>query len=211
MYTPPDFAEDDPRILHDLMRENPFALLTSNTPDGLVATHLPVVLETNGEGPTTLCGHMAKANPHWRALEANPHALIVFSGPHAYVSPSWYQAGPAVPTWNYAAVHAYGQVSLVTDQEVLDAMVGELTEIHEGDGPLAWRYDSLPDDYRARRVKGIVGFRMEIDRMEGKLKLSQNRPAGDAERVAAALEASADASARDTAAAMRRYGVIGDG
>lgn len=209
MYMPPAFAETDRQILHELMRENAFALLTSSTADGVVATHLPVVLETGGDGPDTLCGHMAKANPHWRALDANPRALIVFWGPHAYVSPSWYEAGPAVPTWNYAAVHAYGEVSLVTDAAALDAIVAGLTATYEGDGPSAWRYDSLPADYKTRQIKGIVGFRMKIERLEGKLKLSQNRPQGDAERVAEALAASPDAAARDTAAAMRRYSLTG--
>lgn len=205
MFTPPAFEESDPDILHGLMRENSFALLVSNARDGPLLSHLPVILDRPDDGPATLYGHMARANPHWRALERQPRAVVVFSGPHAYVSPSWYASAPAVPTWNYLAVHAHGNASLVVDPAELDALLARMVKTFEDGRDAPWRYESLPEDYRFRQIGAIVGFRLPIDRLEGKLKLSQNRPAGDAARVAAALAAGASSAERETAAAMRRF------
>lgn len=204
MYTPTVFAENDPATLHAIMRENGFALLVSGAADGPTASHLPIVLETGRDGAATLVGHMAKANPHWQALEADPRAMVVFSGPHAYVSPSWYASGPAVPTWNYVAVHAFGRARIIESASALLEMMERLVKIYEGDRKRPWQIDSLPEDYKDGKLKGIVGFEIPVDRLEGKLKLSQNQPKGDVERVARAIENDGKPGARQAAAAMRR-------
>lgn len=209
MYIPPLHKEDDPEILHGIMRENGFGLLISSGEDGPTATHVPMMLETGGDGEAALTGHMARANQHLETLANDPKALAVFSGPHAYVSPSWYEASPAVPTWNYVAVHAYGNVSLVEDPAALEPMLTDLVHEYEDPRKTAWRMEDLPEEYRARRMKGIVGFRMAITRLDGKLKLSQNQSAGDAARVANALAEGSPAD-QATAHAMRRYGVAGE-
>ena len=209
MYIPPRFA--DPETLHGIMREYGFALLISTGHDEPFATHLPLALEIDGDGEAMLCGHMAKANQHLDILAGNPNALAVFWGPHAYVSPSWYETTPAVPTWNYVAVHAYGIVSLVDDPAETEPMLTDLVHQDEDGRETPWRMEDLPADYRAGQLKGIVGFRMKINRLEGKLKLSQNRPAVDAMRVAEALANGSSAGDHATAQAMRRYGVVEDG
>jgi transcriptional regulator len=206
MYIPPAFAETDRDTLRDLMREHPFALLISQSADAPLVTHLPLVLDTGAAGNGVLYGHMARANPHWRALEDDPAVVAVFSGPHAYVSPSWYENHPAVPTWNYVAVHAHGRAETIHDPDALAPLLERMVaEFETGDG--AWRFEDQPADFRQRQMKGIVGFRIAIERLEGKIKLSQNRPA-EAVRVAAALDARQDAESHATAAAMRRFGVV---
>jgi transcriptional regulator len=210
MYIPRSFAEDDPETLYQIMREDGFALLISTGDDGPVVTHLPLMLELADDGGAVLCGHMARANPHLDLLADKPDALAVFSGPHGYVSPSWYGTAPAVPTWNYAAVHAQGRISLIDDPAVLAPMLDDLVGLYEDHRETPWRMADLPAEYRARQIAAIVGFRMPITRLEGKLKLSQNRPAADAALVADALAREPSPDARRTADAMRRYGVVGD-
>ncbi len=206
MYVPTAFAENDPAALHEIMRENGFALLVSGTANGPTASHLPITVEIGGDGAATLVGHMARANPHWKALEADPRAMVVFSGPHAYVSPSWYGSGtgPAVPTWNYVAVHAYGRARLIESAAALEEMMERLVAIYEDGRRPKWQMASLPEDYKDGRLNGIVGFEIPVDRLEGKLKLSQNRPQGDVERIARAIEKEAGPGAREAAAAMRK-------
>ncbi len=206
MYVPTAFAENDPAALHQIMRDNGFALLVSGAADGPTASHLPITVEIGRDGAATLVGHMARANPHWKALEADPRAMVVFSGPHAYVSPSWYGSGtgPAVPTWNYVAVHAYGRARIVESLPALEEMMERLVAIYEDGRRPEWQLDSLPEDFREGRLKGIVGFVIPVDRLEGKLKLSQNRPKGDVERVARAIENDRGAGGREAAAAIRK-------
>ena len=208
MYIPPLHKEDDPAILHEIMRENGFAILMTAGDVEPIATHLPMTLEIDTQGQAFLCGHMARANQHLDLLARNSGALAVFSGPHAYVSPSWYETSPAVPTWNYVAVHAYGNVSLIEEPAELEAMMADMVGQYEGGSEATWRMEDLPDDFMARKLKGIVGLRMKIARLEGKLKLSQNQTAADAARVAEALAAGSPAD-QATAHAMRRYGVAG--
>ena len=203
MYSPPAFAETDPELLHAIMRENGFAMLVSAMPDGPLITHLPVLVNDKG---TAIEGHMAKANPHWRALREEPRATVVFSGPHAYVSPSWYETAPAVPTWNFFAVHAHCRATVIEDRAVLEATLARLVAEYEANQDAPWRFESQPDEFRAAKLKGIVGFRLEIDWLEGKLKLSQDRPAADAGRVAETLARGDSDAERETAAAMRRLG-----
>ena len=129
--------------------------------------------------------------------------LAIFSGPHAYISPSWYAGGPSVPTWNYVDVHAYGSVRLVEDRDWLRGLLRRLTERHEAGNPAPWRMQDLPEAYLAGMLEGIVGFDIAVTRLEGKYKLSQNRPAADRPRVIAALERQGDAGSLAVAQLMR--------
>ena len=207
MYVPKHFEVTDTAWCHALMRAQSFAAMTTADDTGApFATHLPLLLDA-GRGPLgTLRGHVARANPHWRYLAAGRPTLVVFSGAHAYVSPSWYATHPAVPTWNYVAVHASGTGTLVEDAARVRALLADLVRAYEPPGPRAWSFESLPADYLAGMQRGIVAFEIPISRLEGKAKLSQNRPAGDQARVRAALSADADPLAQAVAAMMAEPG-----
>ena len=186
MYTPPAFREDDLQTIHALMRDNSFAILVTQQDGVPLATHLPFMLDT-ARGPYgTLVAHMARANTQWLAFADAHEALVIFQGPHAYVTPSWYDPGLNVPTWNYAAVHAYGTPRPIEDEAALYAMLSRLTATHEAGFEQPWLFEMGADDFRGK-LKGIVAFEIEITRLEGKMKLSQNRSQADQERVAAAL------------------------
>ena len=209
MYNPPAFREDRPEALHGILRAARLALLVSAAPDGGApeATHLPLLLDT-AEGPHgTLYGHVARANPHWRALAAGGQARAIFPGPEAYVSPSLYASkaehGKVVPTWNYIAVHAIGPVEVIEDAERLHALVSRLTDHHEAPRAAAWAVADAPDSFIAGQLKGIVGIVLRIETLIGKRKLSQNRSAADRAGVAEGLGASADPADRAVAGAMR--------
>ncbi len=193
MYTPPAFREDDPVILGRIIREARLSTLVTATAQGLMATPLPFILdETEGE-LGVLYGHLAKANAQWR-MAAIGEALVICSGPDAYVTPSWYASkrehGKVVPTWNYAAVHVYGQVEFFDDEGRLHDAVTRLTDMHEGTRAKPWAVTDAPDPFIASQLRGIVGLRLVVTRIEGKLKMSQNRSDADREGVAAGLAAS---------------------
>jgi transcriptional regulator len=175
------------------MRRESFATLVTVDETGTpFATHLPFLLDA-GRGPLgTLIGHVARRNPQWRHFAAGRPALVIFQGAHAYVSPAWYEVHPSVPTWNYEAVHAYGVPAVVEDPARVEAVLGALVQTYEGSRPQPWRMASLPAEYVARMIRGIVAFEVPIDRLEGKAKLSQNRDAADQARVRAALLGAGD-------------------
>lgn len=201
MYVPGHFTETDPKAIAALIRAHPLALLISSMDGQPFATHLPLVLD-QGEGKHgVLRGHVARANPHWRALEKDGSCLAVFSGPNAYVSPNWYDKHPSVPTWNYTAVHAYGRAAAMDDGEVRK-LLDDLSAIHEASQPHPWTSAKLTEEWFANMRKAVVGIAIEITRLEGKIKLSQNRPEGDRLNVIAALE-KGDANARAVANLMR--------
>jgi transcriptional regulator len=204
MYVPAAFAEEDLAALHALIDAHGFATLVSSGPDGLVATHLPILLDRSRGPKGTLVAHLARANPHAHGLNG-VETLVIFQGPHGYVSPSWYKTHPAVPTWNYVAVHAYGSARTVEDPEALRDMVGRLTAKYENGRVRPWTMDGLPDTFMHGMLKGIVGVEIEIARIEGKLKLSQNRGAPDRRAVIAALSASTDEDDRRLARFMARH------
>jgi transcriptional regulator len=190
MYTPPAFREDDPQALRSMMLSAGLATLVTATAEGLTATPLPLLLDPH-EGPHgTLYGHLARANPQWR-LPATGEAMVLFPGNDAYVSPGWYAAkrehGKVVPTWNYAAVHAYGRAEFFEDAGRLLALVTRLTERHEAGREEAWQVGDAPEAFIAAQLRGIVGLRLEISRIEGKRKMSQNRSAEDRAGVAEGL------------------------
>jgi len=204
LHVPRPFAVDDRAALFALIDAHPFAtLVTAAAPEPIV-THLPLIRET-GE---SLVGHFARANPHAQVASHGP-SLAIFHGPHAYVSPTWY-ADPerAVPTWNFAAVHARGTLATLAGDDaerVLDALVARF----EGTGPAAWRF-AMTGRERAAMLSGIVAFRLHVDTLTGKFKLSQNRPTADRRRVIAALDAAPQADARAAAAWMRAWAAPDD-
>lgn len=205
MYTPPAFREDDPPELRRMMRDARLATLVTATAQGLQATPLPLYL-LEGEGELgTLYGHVARANPQW-SLAATGEALAIFMGPDAYVTPSWYAAkqetGKVVPTWNYSAVHAYGPVEFFDDRERLHEVVSRLTDLHEAGRSDRWAVSDAPDAFVQAQLKGIIGVRMRISRIEGKRKLSQNRSEADRLGVARGLADSERWSEREVGLAI---------
>jgi len=202
VYLPPAFTEARPEVLIAHIERHDFGLLVSHGRSGLVASHIPFLVERDG-ARLRLLGHVARANPQVADLGAGGEVLVVFSGPHAYVSPSWYATGPAVPTWNYADVHAYGRVQPIDDPDRLGRLVRRLSERHEAGNPTPWRMQDQPRDYLLGMLRGIVGFEIAVDRLEGKYKLSQNRPASDPPRIIDALERRGDDEAVGVARLMR--------
>jgi transcriptional regulator len=199
VYVPAAFAESDMARLHEFMRRHSFAVLTSHGGGGLTASHLPLLLDA-GAGPQGhLFGHMARANPQWRGVEGE--VMAVFSGPHAYVSPSWYEEGGTVPTWNYVAVHAYGAFHVVEDRDGVLDILRRSVLVYESPRPAPWAFDGS-EPHVDRMLRAIVGFRIEITRLEGKWKLSQNHPEERRRRVRRALEAQDDEGSRAVAALM---------
>jgi transcriptional regulator len=204
MYVPPAFARTEPAELFDFIEANSFAVLVSTHGGEPFATHLPLLLERDAGPHGTLVGHMARANPHWKDLDGQP-VLVVFSGPHAYVSPSWYEAENVVPTWNYVAVHATGTFRLVDEPAAVAGILSAMVATYEAGMPRPWQLDSGTEYFR-KMVGAIVAFRVEVTRLEGKWKLSQNQPPERREKVAAALEHSANPDARAVARLMREGG-----
>jgi len=208
VYRPPAFREDRIEVLQEIVRETVFATLVSATATGgIEITHLPLLLDPEPAPLGTLEGHLARANPHVAALAAMPEAVAIFLGPEAYVSPSFYPSkrahGRVVPTWNYVAVHAAGRAELVEEPQSLLELVGRLTERQERPRAEPWAVEDAPGPFLAAQLKGIVGVRLRLTRLEGKLKLSQNRSAEDREGVATGLAASPEAGDRAVAARMR--------
>ncbi len=185
MYIPAWHREENPAVLHDLMRRFSFATLVTNDGGAPFASHLPFLIDAEHGAHGTLRAHLARANPQWHHFQEGVEALVIFQGPHAYISPSLYENQASVPTWNYAVVHAYG-VPRLLDDTAFRAMLEELVQTYESGRAQPWIMD-LPEESIQKMMRGIVGFEIEITRLEGKLKFSQNRSETDQERVIAAL------------------------
>ncbi len=190
MYLPDLFRVDDVAQMHALMRAHPFAALVSSGALGLYASHLPIVLKQEGTHGLIEC-HLARANPHCKELGEVGEALMIFQGAEGYITPNWYaskaQTGKVVPTWNYAVVHAYGRVEAMDDAEWLRRHVSELTAQQEKDESKPWAVTDAPETFVDAMLRGIVGFRFAITRLEGKWKMSQNREAQDRAGVVSGL------------------------
>ena len=183
MYVPRAFAENHTATLHEQMQATPLPVLITHGSQGLIASHVPLLLNPDEGAHGTLYGHLARANPQWQALAEGAEALVIFAGEQAYISPSFYPSkavdGKSVPTWNYLAVHAYGQAEVFDDPERLLALVSRLSSKHEANRPDPWAVSDAPRDYIDSMLKAIVGFSMPLSRLIGKRKLSQNRSAAD--------------------------------
>jgi len=190
VYLPDLFRVDDVAQMHALMRAHPFAALVSSGALGLYASHLPIVLKQEGTHGLIEC-HLARANPHCKELGEVGEALMIFQGAEGYITPNWYaskaQTGKVVPTWNYAVVHAYGRVEAMDDAEWLRRHVSELTAQQEKDESKPWAVTDAPETFVDAMLRGIVGFRFAITRLEGKWKMSQNREAQDRAGVVSGL------------------------
>jgi transcriptional regulator len=199
VYVPASFAETDTARLHAFMRRHSFAILTSQGEDGLIASHLPVLLDAERGPKGHLLGHMARANSQWRTVVGD--VMVVYSGPHAYVSPSWYEEEGTVPTWNYAAVHAYGTFHVVEGRVPLLEILRRSVATYEGPRAEPWAFDESAPHVEGM-LKAIVGFRIEITRLEGKWKLSQNQPERRRTRVIRALSEQPGEESRAVATLM---------
>ena len=204
MYIPEHFRVRDHASAIAFMRANPFVILVSNTDDGPFATHVPVVIRENGD-TLVLRGHVAKANPHWRYLEQQPHCLTIFHGPHAYISTTNYVTPENVPTWNYAAVHAYGNARTYTAHADLLALLHDLIPTFEAAYERQW--NSLSEAYRTGMLGHIVGFEIAVTKVEAKFKLSQNRSSEEQQNVIDSLCPVHDTAISGTGILMRDQGL----
>ncbi|HET6157901.1 MAG TPA: FMN-binding negative transcriptional regulator [Dongiaceae bacterium] len=208
MYVPDQFKMTEQADVLALMQANPFAALVSHDSDGITATHLPTIVRRAGEMLIVEC-HVARPNPHWKRLAAQPDAesLMIFSGPDAYIRPGWYPSkaenGKVVPTWNYAIVHAYGRAEIIEDGEWLLRHVTELSTQQESPYALPWKPGDAPAQFIAGLIRGIVGIRFAITRIDAKAKLGQNRDDRDALGAADGLVARGEGMDAAVSAMMR--------
>lgn len=192
MYCPAPFEEQRPEVLQQLIASHPLATLVRSGPDGLVADHVPVLhvpAEKNG-AHGHLIGHVARSNPLWQA-RPDEELLLVFQGPQTYISPNWYatkaEGGRVVPTWNYAVVHVHATLSAVHEPEAVIGILDRLTRRHEATQPHPWQVGDAPADFTHQLLGHIVGVRLDIRRMQGKWKVSQNQPAANRASVVSGL------------------------
>ena len=197
LYTPDYFKIEDSAELFGLMRQNSFATLLTAA-SSLTATHLPFHVDDSLGALGTLTAHMAKANPQWEEFSTDDEALVIFQGPHAYVSPSMYASANMVPTWNYAVVHAYGRPEIVSENELLEILKVAVTDYETG-RECPWAMETLSDDFISKLSRAIVGFKIEITRIEGKYKMSQNRSKTDQLSVIEGLQQAGGAPENDVA------------
>lgn len=209
MYTPAQFKVENVAEAHALVRAHPFAILVTQGADGLTATHLPTVLKVDDASPMgRIECHLARPNPQWKSFAADAEALMIFQGPEAYIRPGWYPSkaehGKAVPTWNYAAVHAYGPLRVMNDKSWLLKHVGELSDQQEAPYAERWAVSEAPESYLDVMTRGIVGLTLDISRLEGKMKMSQNRDQRDRAGVVQGLENRGGARDAETAALVQK-------
>ena len=207
MYTPASFAERDLPTIFAFVEANPLGALVTSTPgEGLLATHLPLVVDRDAGPMGTLFGHVARANPHSRCAATD--ALVIFTGPGAYITPEWYatkrEHGRVVPTWNYVAVHAWCTLRLRDDPQFLRAHLESLTRQHEDARPRPWQVSDAPEEFIVQQMKAIVGVELRIERLEGKWKMSQNRSQADIDGVVEGLGESEAVKDRMVAAIVQQ-------
>ena len=204
MYIPKHFRVHDHADAIGFMRTNPFAILISSTDDGPFATHLPAFVSESPEH-LVIRGHVAKANPHWRHLEQNPNCLTIFHGPHAYVSASNYSTRENVPTWNYGAVHVYGNARVFASPEELQDVLHQLIGTFEP--AYAEQWGSLSETYRERMLSHIVGFEITVTKVEAKFKVSQNRTKEEQSNVISSLGKAGDTAISGVSRLMQEQGL----
>ena len=196
MYIPKHFEETDRSVLHALIRAQPLGTWVTQVDGELSAEHIPFLVDATRGEHGTLVAHVARANPAWQAFSKSVDSLVVFQGPQAYITPSWYPSkhatGKAVPTWNYAVVHAHGRPRAIEDREWLLRFVRQLTDVHEAGHALPWKVDDAPADFIDQMLGSIVGIEIPIARLAGKWKVSQNRPKADRMGVVAGLTGRGD-------------------
>jgi len=214
MYQPPHHREDRIEVQHALIRAHPLGLLVTLGESGLEANLIPFVLDASRGQFGVLQAHLARASPQWRSFDPDLEALVVFQGAERYITPSWYatkrETGKVVPTWNYAVVQARGPLTVIEDQDWLARQITALTALQEESRPEPWAVGDAPDGFIAAQLKGIVGLELAITGIEGKWKVSQNRPEADRLGVAEGLTAAGDPASRAMAALVAARGARTD-
>ncbi|MGB8276335.1 MAG: FMN-binding negative transcriptional regulator [Methylovirgula sp.] len=209
MYLPSYHREDRLEAQHDLIRAYPLASLVTMGRDGLIANPVPFILDATASPKGVLKAHIARANPLWQDYDPSHEALVIFHGPQSYVSPSFYaskkETGKVVPTWNYVCVQAYGRLKVIEEQNWLVDQIRALTKLHEANQPTPWTIEDAPADFVASMLNAIIGIEIDISRIEGKWKLSQNRSAADRASLIQALRIS-DAENAATMASLIHKG-----
>jgi transcriptional regulator len=199
VYQPPHFREDRINVQHDLIRSHPLGLLVTAGPSGLMANPIPWLVDAHTSDLGMLRGHLARANPQLSELQAVEECLLVFQGPQNYITPSWYatkrETGKVVPTWNYVTVHVWGRPRIIDDADWLQSQIDALTHRHEDHRSAPWQMADAPEAFIASQVRAIVGVEIPIKRIEGKWKVSQNRPEADRTGVVKGLIEEGEASA----------------
>ena len=201
MYVPAHFAETRKEVLHSRIVQHPFGTLITHGSNGLDANHIPFELAAEDGELGVLRAHVARANPVWQEVANGDEVLVVFHAGDAYISPNWYpskhELHKQVPTWNYMVVHAHGRITILDDERYVRGVVGRLTRTHEASEPKPWKMGDAPKDYVDAMVKAIVGIQVEITRLVGKSKLSQNKEARDIHGAAEALKSSGESQLAD--------------
>lgn len=196
MYVPTHFEESRTEALHDLIKQHPFGMLVTHGTSGLAANHIPFELSSQQGKLGVLSAHVARANPVWQDVANGDEVLVVFRAAEAYISPNWYPSKhefhKQVPTWNYIVVHAYGRVTIRDDERFVRSIVARLTRTHEASQPVPWKMGDSPKDYIDTMLKAIVGIEIEITRLVGKSKLSQNKEVRDISNAGGMLKAQGD-------------------
>jgi transcriptional regulator len=204
VYIPEHFRNEDRATALAFMRANPFAILISNSDERPFATHVPVVIRESADH-LMIRGHVARANPHWQYLQSDPTCLMIFHGPHAYISPSNYDTREVVPTWNYGAVHIYGNAITYAEPDQLLNMLHDLIPTFEAAYEQQWA--SLSEAYRQRMLSHIVGFEIAATKLEAKFKLSQNRSRNEQQNIIDSLGSAKDTAISGTARLMCEHGL----
>jgi transcriptional regulator len=210
MYQPPHFREDRLEVQHALIRSRPLGALVTVGPAGLAANHIPFLIDPAASRLGTLQAHVARANPVWRETDPDQDALVIFQASESYITPSWYETkretGKVVPTWNYAVVHAHGRLRPIEDEAWLREQIAALTRLKESLRAEPWAVTDAPGTFVAAQLKGIVGIEIEIARIEGKWKVSQNRPEADRRGVVTGLRAEPEPGAAAMAELVETFG-----
>ena len=187
MYLPAHFNEQRAELLRELIREQPLGTLVTLGAEGLNANHVPFEFDAEPAPLGTLRCHVAWSNPVWRDFLPAVEALVIFQGPKAYVSPSFYPSkqvtGEVVPTYNYVIVHGYGAMKIIHDREWLRGLVTRLTNRFEAGRPAPWRVTDAPAAFIDKQLGAIVGIEIALTKLNGKWKVSQNRPVDDRKGV----------------------------
>ena len=210
MYQPPHFREDRIEIQHALIKAHPLGLLVTNGHSGLIANPIPFALAPTASSLGTSRAHLSRANPQWKDFDPAQEVLVVFQGVETYITPSWYEAkrehGKVVPTWNYAIVQAYGRMKTIDDPAWLLQQITAITDVQEASRAEPWSVNDAPSDFLAGQLKGIVGIEIEITRIEGKWKVSQNKPEADRRGDAEGLRVAGDETAHRMAELVDKRG-----
>lgn len=173
MYVPLAFRQDDKHTVLNHIRRFSFATLVTGAGSDVQATHLPLLVSEQSDGGWCLVGHLAAANPQAAQLK-DSQSMAIFQGPHAYITPSWYEAGNAVPTWNYVAVHVYGRLSVIADPSDVDQLLRDTVQVYESHQSMPWQVQSVDRSWMADLARAVVAFRLNVERVDAKWKLSQN-------------------------------------